>query len=102
MSIAAGRIAGLDRESAARFSFLMAAPIILGATLFEIRKFVADDTAVAVSLGPLIVGMVASFVAGILAIRVLLGYLQSHSLTIFVVYRLVLATAILALVWLGH
>jgi len=46
--------------------------------------------------------MVASFVAGILAIRVLLGYLQSHSLTIFVVYRLVLATAILALVWLGH
>jgi undecaprenyl-diphosphatase len=102
VSIAAGRIAGLDRESAARFSFLMAAPIILGATLFEIRKFVADDTAVAVSLGPLIVGMVASFVAGILAIRVLLGYLQSHSLTIFVVYRLVLATAILALVWLGH
>jgi len=102
VSIAAGRIAGLDRESAARFSFLMAAPIILGATLFEIRKFVADDTAVAVSLGPLIVGMVASFVAGILAIRVLLGYLQSHSLTIFVVYRLVLATVIITLVWLGH
>ena len=102
VSIAAGRLAGLDRESAARFSFLMAAPIILGATLFEIRKFLADDTAVAVSLGPLIVGTVASFVAGILAIRILLDYLQSHSLTIFVIYRLVLAAVILALVWLGH
>ncbi len=102
VSISAGRIAGLDRETAARFSFLMAAPIILGATLFEIRKFAAGDSGVPVSLGPLVVGMAASFVAGMLAIKVLLGYLQSHSLTIFVVYRLVLAAIIVAVVWLGR
>src|SRR3954449_1815665 len=102
VSISAGRIAGLDRELAARFSFLMAAPIILGATLFEVRKLVGGDSGVPVSVGPLVVGLVASFVAGILAIRLLLGYLRTHSLTIFVVYRLVLAAFIGVLVLLGH
>ena len=102
VSISAGRIAGLDRESAARFSFLMAAPIILGATLFEVRKLVGGESGVPVSTGPLVVGLVASFVAGILAIRLLLGYLRTHSLTIFVVYRLVLAGCIGVLVLLGH
>ncbi len=102
VSIAAGRVAGLDRESAARFSFLMAAPIILGATLFEIRKLAVGDMSVTVSPGALLVGTVASFVAGVLAIKVLLSYLRSHSLTIFVVYRLVLAAIIAGLVWVGH
>jgi undecaprenyl-diphosphatase len=102
VSISAARIAGLDREQAARFSFLMAAPIILGATVFEVRKLVTGDTGVPVSVGPLVVGLVASFIAGILAIRFLLGYLRSHSLTVFVVYRLVLAAFIAALVLLGH
>ncbi|MEO8437637.1 MAG: undecaprenyl-diphosphate phosphatase [Chloroflexota bacterium] len=99
ISIAAGRFAGLGREAAARFSFLMAAPIILGATVFEIRKLVAGDAGVPVSPGPLIIGVAASFVAGILAINVLLGYLRSHSLNIFVVYRLVLA-AVVIVAWL--
>src|SRR5690349_13579516 len=102
VSIAAGRALGLNRESAARFSFLMAAPIILGATLFEVRKLVTGDTGVPVSVGPLIVGLVASFAAGMLALRVLLRYLQSDSLTIFVVSRLVLAALIGGLVLLGR
>jgi undecaprenyl-diphosphatase len=102
VSISAGRVAGLDRESAARFSFLMAAPIILGATLFEVRKLAGGETGVPVSTGALIVGLVTSFLAGILAIRVLLGYLRSHSLRIFVVYRLVLAAIIAGLLLLGH
>ena len=95
ISISAGLFAGLSREAAARFSFLMAAPIILGATVFEVRKLVAGDAGVPVSPGPLIIGVAASFVAGIIAINVLLGYLRSHSLNIFVVYRLVLGTAVL-------
>ncbi|MEO8571006.1 MAG: undecaprenyl-diphosphatase UppP [Chloroflexota bacterium] len=99
ISIAAGRFAGLGREAAARFSFLMAAPIILGATIFEVRKLVTGDAGVPVSAGPLVVGVVASFVAGILAINVLLGYLRSHSLNLFVAYRLVLA-AVVVIVWL--
>jgi undecaprenyl-diphosphatase len=94
ISISAARFAGLDREAAARFSFLMATPITAGAAIFEIRKVVTGESGVAVSAGPLVVGMLAAFVSGVLAISVLLRYLRTRSLTIFVVYRLVLAAVI--------
>jgi len=99
ISISASRLAGLDREAAARFSFLMATPITAGAALFELRKLVAGETGLDVSVGPLIVGMVAAFVSGIIAIGFLLRYLRTRSLTIFVVYRLVLA-AVVVVAWL--
>jgi undecaprenyl-diphosphatase len=99
ISISAARFAGLDREAAARFSFLMATPITLGAIVFEIRKLITGEAGVEVSLGPLLVGMLAAFVAGILAIGFLLRYLRTRSLTIFVVYRLVLA-AVVIVAWL--
>jgi len=98
ISISAGRFAGLDRESAARFSFLMATPITAGAILFEVRKLVTGETGVHVELVPLIVGMLSAFVAGVFAIGVLLRYLRTHSLTIFVIYRFVLAACVLAFV----
>lgn len=99
ISISAARFAGLNREAAARFSFLMATPITAGAAIFELRKLVAGDTAVGVSYGPLIVGMIAAFASGMLAIGFLLRYLRTRSLNIFVAYRLVLA-AIVIVVWL--
>jgi len=99
ISISAARFAGLDREAAARFSFLMATPITLGAVIFEVRKLITGEAGVDVSLGPLLVGMLAAFVAGILAIGFLLRYLRTRSLTIFVVYRLVLA-AVVIVAWL--
>ena len=99
ISISAARIAGLDRQAAARFSFLMATPITAGAAIFELRKLATGEAGVAVELGPLIAGMIAAFIAGMLAIKGLLGYLRSHSLDIFVAYRLVLA-AIIAVLWL--
>jgi undecaprenyl-diphosphatase len=96
VSISAGRFAGLDRASAARFSFLMATPIVFGAVLFESRKLLGagNGAGADVPVGPLIAGTVASFIAGVLAIRVLLAYLRGHSLLIFVAYRLVLAAII--------
>ncbi len=99
VSISAARIAGLDRAAAARFSFLMATPITLGAAIFEARKLMAGEAGVTISYGPLIVGMLAAFGAGMLAISFMLRYLRTRSLTIFVVYRLVLA-AIVIVVWL--
>ena len=77
----------------------MATPITLGAIVFEIRKLITGEAGVEVSLGPLLVGMLAAFVAGILAIGFLLRYLRTRSLTIFVVYRLVLA-AVVIVAWL--
>ena len=99
VSIAAGRFAGLAREPAARFSFLMATPVIAGAAIFEARKLATGDAGVTVELVPLLVGMIASFATGVLAIRFMLRYLQTRSLTVFVVYRLVVA-AVVIIVWL--
>lgn len=101
ISISAGRLASLDRASAARFSFLMATPITGGAVLFETRQLLTGEAGVTIAVGPLVVGLIASFVSGIIAIRVLLGYVRSRSLTVFVVYRIALA-ALIVVVWLAR
>ncbi len=93
ISIAAGLFAGLDREGAARFSFLMAAPIIAGAGIFEARKMVSHGVP-AGDLGPLVVGFTAAAVSGFLAIAILLRYLRTNTMAIFVAYRLVLAAVV--------
>jgi undecaprenyl-diphosphatase len=98
ISISASRIAGLDRESAARFSFLMATPITAGAALFEARKLATGEAGVDVAIGPLIVGLLAAFASGMLAIGFLLRYLRTRSLDIFVAYRLVLAAVLVVIV----
>ncbi len=100
ISISAGMFAGLRREPAARFSFLMATPITAMAGAYEARKLITGEAGVAVDLGPMIVGMVAACVAGLLAIAVLLRFLRSNSTTVFVVYRVLLSTAIVVW-WLG-
>jgi undecaprenyl-diphosphatase len=101
ISISAGRVAGLDRASAARFSFLMATPVTAGAALLEIRKLIGGEAGVDVSIAPLVVGLVAAFLSGLLAIRVLLEYVRTHSFDIFVIYRFVLAGAVLLLIATG-
>jgi len=101
ISISAGRLASLDRESAARFSFLMATPITAGAVLFEARQLVIGEANVAIEPGPLIVGLIASFVSGLIAIRVLMDYVRTRSLDIFVVYRVGLALLVVV-VWLAR
>jgi undecaprenyl-diphosphatase len=91
ISISAGRILGLDRDSAARFSFLMSAPIIAGAGAWEALKVVRGQGTVAIEPAPLLVGFVTAMVAGLAAIHFLLRWVSRHPLTIFAVYRLVLA-----------
>jgi undecaprenyl-diphosphatase len=92
--------AGLDRESAARFSFLMATPITAGAGLYELRKLVSGEAGVNVDLGLLLAGMVAALGAGLAAIAILLRFLRTHPTTIFIVYRILLSAVILV-AWLG-
>jgi undecaprenyl-diphosphatase len=94
ISISAGLFAGLTREAAARFSFLMAAPVIAGAGLFEARKLVSGEAGVQVAAAPLAVGFIAALVSGLIAIWALLRYLRSNSLAIFVAYRLVAAAVV--------
>jgi undecaprenyl-diphosphatase len=101
ISIAAGRLAGLDREAAARFAFLMATPITAGAGLFEVKKLLSGEAGVQIELAPLLIGMVAAALSGLAAIHFMLSYLRTRSLDVFVVYRFVLA-AVVIVVWLAR
>ncbi len=101
ISIAAGRLAGLDREAAARFAFLMATPITAGAGLFEVKKLLSGEAGVQIELAPLLIGMVAAALSGLAAIHFMLSYLRTRSLDLFVVYRFVLA-AVVIVVWLAR
>src|SRR5262245_522689 len=96
VTISAGRLVGMDREPAARFAFLMATPVTFGAGLLEVAKLLRGDAGVGVAIAPLVVGMVAALVSGLLAIHFMLGFLRRRSLTVFVVYRFVLAAIVLA------
>ena len=100
ISITAGMFAGLDRESAARFSFLMATPVTALAAAYEARKLLTGETGLAIAVTPLIVGMVASLIAGLFAIGVLLRFVRSHPTDVFVAYRVLLA-AVVIVAWLG-
>jgi undecaprenyl-diphosphatase len=101
ISISAGRLVGMDRETAARFAFLMATPITAGAGLFEARKLLAGESGLRFDTLPLVVGMVASLVSGLLAIHFMLSFLRRQSLDVFVWYRFALA-AIVLIAWLAR
>ena len=100
ISISAGLFAGLDRESAARYAFLMATPITAGAGIWELRKIVSGEAGIELPIVPLVAGMAASLIAGLLAIAVVLRYLRSNGVGLFVLYRIALA-ALIVVAWLG-
>jgi undecaprenyl-diphosphatase len=95
ISISAARMVGMDRESAARFAFLMATPVTAGAGLFEVRKLIAGQGGVDVSIVPLVVGLVAAAVSGMAAIHFMLAFLRRQSLDVFVLYRFAFAAIVL-------
>ncbi len=98
ITITAGLWLGLKREDAARFSFLLATPISLGAGLYkgyELMKHPAPS----VSNFDLMVGIVVTFVVGVLVIKWLLDYLKQHSMLVFVIYRVIVGVGVIAL-WL--
>lgn len=98
ITMSTGLALGLTREAAARFSFLLATPIMLGATLYQCRHLVSEPATVAWL--PLIIGVVASAVTGFAAIAFLMRFLRNHSFYPFVIYRLVLALVIVLSVYL--
>ena len=93
-TIATGRVLGLERESAAKFSFFLSAPVVLGAVTLQLIKDSAWSV-IAANLSTFILGIVVSFVVGILCIKYLLKYLQKHNFKIFMIYRVVLAMIVL-------
>ena len=95
ITITAGRFMKLDRDSAARFSFYLLLPTVLGAVLLKgVQDVLLGELPDGWS-GPFLVGTLAALGSGLLAIEGLLGYVRRHTYGVFVVYRLVVAALVL-------
>lgn len=90
-TIMAARLAGLEREPAARFSFLLSTPIILGAAAYQLRNVTAADLNIA-----FLTGVGTSAVVGFLAIGFLLRWVTRHNFNLFVWYRIIVGTLVVA------
>lgn len=98
-TISGGMILGLSREEAARFAFLLAVPVILGAGTKKLLELIVSDEAVQwVSVG---FGAGTAFVTGLFAIHFMLGFVRKHSLWPFIWYRIILASFVIFVVVFG-
>jgi undecaprenyl-diphosphatase len=101
ITISAGRFLGLDRDTAARVSFLLLVPVTFGAVLFKGTTDVLFGDLPEGWEGPFVVGVLAAAASGLLAIVFLLGFVRRHTYTPFVVYRLIVAAIVLLIIATG-
>lgn len=97
-TITAGLFLGLDRAAAARFSFLLSIPAVVLSGLYGLTDLIGNEGA---DLGSLLVATVVAFIFGYISIAFLLRWLANHTMTIFVVYRIVLGAIVIALTATG-
>jgi undecaprenyl-diphosphatase len=101
ITISAARFLGLDRDAAARLSFLLLVPTVLGAVLLKgVGDVLLGDLPTGWE-GPFVVGVLAAWGVGVLSIEWLLAYVRHHTYGLFVVYRLLAAAAVLLLIATG-
>lgn len=93
-TIIAGRLSGLSAKEAAEYSFLASLPIMAGVTL---KVMIQDQAYFAANVAPLLVGNIAAFISGLLAVGFLMRYLANHSLAVFGWYRVILAVVIVGI-----
>ena len=89
ITMTTARFMKVDRTSAAKYSFMLSAPIVLAATIFKLKDFVFSI--------PFFIGIFASFIVGLLVIKFLLQYLQKGSFKVFAIYRVIFGLFIIAL-----
>ncbi len=100
ITITAARWLGLDRDSAARFSFLLLIPAVAGATLYKAASAVHEGLPSGVA-GPMVVGTIAAAVSGYLAISFLLRLVRTTSYRPFVLYRYAVGVGVLLIIATG-
>lgn len=100
-TIAMGRALGYRRESALRYSFLLAIPAVLGSGLYELKDAISNPESEVFSLTETAVATVISFIVGYAVIAWLMKYVERKSFTPFVVYRIILGTTLLVLLSTG-
>src|SRR5690606_11973215 len=99
ITLLAGQVVGLKRVSAAEFSFLMSIPVLTATSIYSIFKLLKlQSNEIQNELGLALVGAFAAFVSGLIAVKFLLRFLQSNSLKIFGIYRIVFGVIILLII----
>jgi len=98
-TIMGGLFAGQTRETAARFSFLLSIPAITASGLLQLRE--AWSILPTESFTPLIVATVVAAIVGYISIWFLLAFLRRNSTGVFIIYRIILGTVLLVLLWQG-
>lgn len=89
VTMTTGRLMGVDRESTAKYSFLLSTPIVFAATLYKFKDFVFSI--------PFFIGIIVSFLVGILVIKFLLEYLKKGSFKGFAIYRVIVGMVVIVL-----
>jgi len=100
VTMTAGRLLTFDRETAARFSFLLAMPVVAGAGLYKGVQLIGDGLPPGMA-GPFVAGMIASAVSGFLVIAFLLRYLRRHDFALFLWVRIAVAALIFIVIASG-
>jgi undecaprenyl-diphosphatase len=98
ITMTTGLFLGFNRRAAAHFSFLMSTPIIAGAGLYQIPKWL-HEPAGTLPFFPGLLGFLAAAISSYLAIGYLMRFLQHHTFIPFAIYRLLLAAAVLSIVF---
>ena len=92
ITMTVARLLKVDRESAAKYSFLLATPIVFAAVVFSLDNFVFDAA--------FVIGVLASFIVGMFVIKFLMDYLKKGSFKVFAIYRIIFGIIILALTFI--
>jgi undecaprenyl-diphosphatase len=100
-TITAGLFRNMTREAAVRFSFLLSTPLIAGAALLKAHELRKEGLPQGMHM-PFLVGVLVSAIVGYFAIAWLIRYLQSNSLKVFIVYRIVVGVIVIGLALMWH
>ena len=89
VTMTTGRLMGVKRESVAKYSFMLSAPIVFAATIYKLKDFVFSI--------PFVIGVFVSFIVGIFVIKFLLDYLRKGNFKVFAIYRVVIGIIVIAI-----
>ena len=96
-TIVGGLLLGLSRAAVAEFTFYLAIPVMAGASLLKVVKFILDgQTMTSTEISILVTGCLSAFVVSMAAIRFLMAYVKSHDFKFFGLYRIALGALVLA------
>ena len=98
VTMTTGRALGVKREAVAKYSFMLSGPIVLAATIFKLKDFIEYFlVADMVGIIAFVMGVIMSFIVGIIVIKFLLDYLKKGSFKVFAIYRIIIGIIVIGI-----